>query len=226
VNRGRNGDRVGDMLFRLPAEVIPEHPDVVIWQLGTNALLTDLDRKDFGSLFSRGVRGHHRHGSRLDRHGSAIRTQGPSASTGGGFRPPNRRCCPSGRCGTFPSIRTYAVLARQPSRLRTILVAGSIAHERLELSLSRRCSCIRDCSFASSETTPMNLRAGVPLTLSFSSTCAGGGSRGLSGGAGRNQSEWPPSLVASLHNPILKGLWGSGPRAMGIKGPAYKGGAS
>jgi len=56
VNRGRNGDRVGDMLFRVPTEVIPEHPDVVIWQLGTNALLTDLDRKDFGSLFSRGVR--------------------------------------------------------------------------------------------------------------------------------------------------------------------------
>jgi len=56
VNRGRNGDRVGDMLFRLPTEVIPEHPDAVIWQLGTNALLTDLDRKDFSFLFSRGVR--------------------------------------------------------------------------------------------------------------------------------------------------------------------------
>jgi len=56
VNRGRNGDRVGDMVFRLPTEVIPEHPDAVIWQLGTNALLTELDRKDFSSLFSRGVR--------------------------------------------------------------------------------------------------------------------------------------------------------------------------
>src|SRR5215470_7410366 len=56
VNRGRNGDRVGDMLLRLPTEVIPEHPDAVIWQLGTNALLTELDRKDFSSLFSRGVR--------------------------------------------------------------------------------------------------------------------------------------------------------------------------
>src|SRR5262245_52757775 len=56
VNRGRNGDRVGDMLVRLPTEVIPEHPDAVIWQLGTNALLTALDREDFSSLFSRGVR--------------------------------------------------------------------------------------------------------------------------------------------------------------------------
>src|SRR5436190_15259909 len=33
VNRGRNGDRIGDMLFRLPTEVIPQHPDAVIWQL-------------------------------------------------------------------------------------------------------------------------------------------------------------------------------------------------
>src|SRR5436190_906091 len=56
VNRGRNGDRVGDMLLRLPSEVIPEHPDAVIWQLGTNALLTGLGREDFGSLFSRGMR--------------------------------------------------------------------------------------------------------------------------------------------------------------------------
>src|SRR5262245_26580449 len=56
VNRGINGDRVGDMLFRLPTEVIPEHPDAVIWQLGTNALLTDLDREDLSSLLSRGTR--------------------------------------------------------------------------------------------------------------------------------------------------------------------------
>src|SRR3954451_10663259 len=52
VNRGRNGDRVGTCC----SEVIPEHPDAVIWQLGTNALLTGLGREDFGSLFSRGMR--------------------------------------------------------------------------------------------------------------------------------------------------------------------------
>jgi acyl-CoA thioesterase I len=56
VNRGRNGDRVADMLFRVPTEVIPEHPDAVIWQLGTNALLTDMGQKNFSSFFSQGVR--------------------------------------------------------------------------------------------------------------------------------------------------------------------------
>jgi acyl-CoA thioesterase-1 len=56
VNRGRNGDRVGDMLSRVPTEVTSERPDVVIWQVGTNALLTDLDPKAVGSLLLGGAR--------------------------------------------------------------------------------------------------------------------------------------------------------------------------
>jgi acyl-CoA thioesterase I len=55
VNRGRNGDRVGDMLARLPLEVFPERPDLIIWQLGTNALLTDLVLNRLDSLLLRGV---------------------------------------------------------------------------------------------------------------------------------------------------------------------------
>jgi lysophospholipase L1-like esterase len=56
VNRGRNGDRVGDMLSRVPTEVASEHPQVVVWQLGTNALLTALNPKAVGSLLARGTR--------------------------------------------------------------------------------------------------------------------------------------------------------------------------
>jgi len=56
VNRGRNGDRVGDMLSRVPADVIPEAPEAVIWQVGTNALLTDLDPRVVGSVLLRGAR--------------------------------------------------------------------------------------------------------------------------------------------------------------------------
>ena len=55
VNRGRNGDRIGDMLSRLPTDVIPLRPDLVVWQIGTNALLTDLEPKTIGTLFVRGV---------------------------------------------------------------------------------------------------------------------------------------------------------------------------
>lgn len=55
-NRGRNGDRVGDMLSRLATDVLPGQPDVVIWQLGTNALLADLDLGTVDALMLRGVR--------------------------------------------------------------------------------------------------------------------------------------------------------------------------
>lgn len=56
LNRGRNGDRVGDMLSRLSTEVIPEAPQAVIWQVGTMAILSDLDPRAVGSLLLRGVR--------------------------------------------------------------------------------------------------------------------------------------------------------------------------
>jgi acyl-CoA thioesterase I len=56
VNRGRNGDRVGDMLSRVSTEVKPERPELVIWQVGTNALLTDLEPKAVGALLLRGAR--------------------------------------------------------------------------------------------------------------------------------------------------------------------------
>jgi len=41
VNRGVNGDMNHEMLARLQRDVIDEHPDLVIWQLGTNAILTN-----------------------------------------------------------------------------------------------------------------------------------------------------------------------------------------
>ena len=56
VNRGRNGDRLSDMLSRLSTDVLPEFPDVVIWQLGTNALLADLNPNAVGLLLLRGMR--------------------------------------------------------------------------------------------------------------------------------------------------------------------------
>lgn len=39
VNRGKNGEEVPQMLARLDRDVLAEHPDLVIWQLGTNAVL-------------------------------------------------------------------------------------------------------------------------------------------------------------------------------------------
>lgn len=39
LNRGVNGDTATDMLARFESGVIAEHPDLVLWQVGTNSLL-------------------------------------------------------------------------------------------------------------------------------------------------------------------------------------------
>src|SRR5262245_8087055 len=41
VNRGVNGEEVGDMLARLETAVVAEKPDLVLWQVGTNSVLRD-----------------------------------------------------------------------------------------------------------------------------------------------------------------------------------------
>ena len=41
LNRGVNGEEAPDMLARFESGVIPEHPHLVLWQVGTNSLLRD-----------------------------------------------------------------------------------------------------------------------------------------------------------------------------------------
>jgi lysophospholipase L1-like esterase len=41
LNRGVNGEEAPDMLARFETAVIPEHPHLVLWQVGTNSLLRD-----------------------------------------------------------------------------------------------------------------------------------------------------------------------------------------
>lgn len=43
LNRGRNGDDTPSMMVRLQVNVIDEHPDLVLWQLGSNSVLRDED---------------------------------------------------------------------------------------------------------------------------------------------------------------------------------------
>jgi lysophospholipase L1-like esterase len=55
VNRGKGGQDVGEELARLGAEVISEKPDLVIWQVGTNAVLRRDDLVLDGDLIRQGV---------------------------------------------------------------------------------------------------------------------------------------------------------------------------
>jgi len=56
INRGINGEEVRDMLARFPTSVIAEKPDLVLWQLGTNAVLRDDPLAPASSLVREGVR--------------------------------------------------------------------------------------------------------------------------------------------------------------------------
>src|SRR5205823_4214626 len=55
LNHGIGGQDVGEELTRLDRDVMAEHPDLVIWQLGTNAVLRRDDLSADEHLIRRGV---------------------------------------------------------------------------------------------------------------------------------------------------------------------------
>jgi lysophospholipase L1-like esterase len=55
VNRGKGGDDAPEMMKRLQAEVIDTKPDLVIWQVGTNAVLRNLDPGETAKLVEDGI---------------------------------------------------------------------------------------------------------------------------------------------------------------------------
>ncbi len=55
VNRGRSGEDAPEMMKRLKAEVLDMNPDLVIWQVGTNAVLRNLDPAETAKLVEEGV---------------------------------------------------------------------------------------------------------------------------------------------------------------------------
>jgi hypothetical protein len=55
-NRGVGGEETADMLARFDSGVISEHPNLVLWQVGTNSVLRDHPLKPHGALLHDGVR--------------------------------------------------------------------------------------------------------------------------------------------------------------------------
>jgi lysophospholipase L1-like esterase len=55
INRGIGGEDAPEMMKRLQSEVIDAHPDLVIWQVGTNAVLRNLDPGETGKQVEDGV---------------------------------------------------------------------------------------------------------------------------------------------------------------------------
>lgn len=55
INAGVGGEDAPEMMKRLQKEVIDIHPDMVIWQVGTNAVLRNLDPADTAKLVEQGI---------------------------------------------------------------------------------------------------------------------------------------------------------------------------
>ncbi|UPK36254.1 SGNH/GDSL hydrolase family protein [Bradyrhizobium sp. 186] len=55
ANAGVGGEDAPEMMKRLQKEVIDVHPDLVIWQVGTNAVLRNLDPGDTAKLVEDGI---------------------------------------------------------------------------------------------------------------------------------------------------------------------------
>ena len=55
VNRGEGGEDAPEMMKRLQTEVIDMNPDLVIWQVGTNAVLRNLDPAETAKLVEEGI---------------------------------------------------------------------------------------------------------------------------------------------------------------------------
>jgi lysophospholipase L1-like esterase len=55
LNRGKGGEDAPEMMRRLQTEVIDMKPDMVIWQVGTNAVLRNLDVAETAKLIEDGV---------------------------------------------------------------------------------------------------------------------------------------------------------------------------
>jgi len=55
VNRGKGGEDAPEMMKRLQTSVIDMHPDLVIWQVGTNAVLRNLDPAETAKLVEEGI---------------------------------------------------------------------------------------------------------------------------------------------------------------------------
>ena len=55
INSGRGGEDAPEMTKRLQSSVIDAHPDLVIWQVGTNAVLRNLDPDETARMVEDGV---------------------------------------------------------------------------------------------------------------------------------------------------------------------------
>ena len=142
LNRGVNGEETAQMMARFDTGVIAEHPDLVLWQVGTNSVLRDAPLQEHSVLLHEGI-------ARLKAAGADVvlmDLQYHPEGAGQGRNPGNAGSdSADGQGNLRRSVQPFrgdARLARSSAHsLRGVSLAGFAAHERLELRL--RCQAAR-----------------------------------------------------------------------------------
>ena len=136
LNRGVNGEETNNMMARFPTDVLAAHPQLVLWQIGTNSVLRDHPLNPHAVQLHDGI-------ERLKAAGADVVLIDPQfapavlAKSGNARHGRADRACREGRGRrSVPALRRDARVARCATPVvRYVRIAGPSAHERLELRL-------------------------------------------------------------------------------------------
>lgn len=107
LNRGVGGEAAATTLARVDSDVIAAHPDLVIWQVGTNDVLRDVDPVAAGAVIREGA-------MRMQRAGIDVLLMdmqfAPAVLRHAGFREMERVIAAEGRALGVPVIRRFAMM--------------------------------------------------------------------------------------------------------------------
>ena len=145
VNRGVNGEESRDMLARFDRDVFAEHPDLVLWQVGSNSVLRDRPLDQADTALHEGLK-------RLRKTGMDVVLINPQYAPKvivkhdvDGMVDLIDLTAKQDQCRSVPALRGDALLAPDGRHaVQCLPVAGRAAHERLELRLHRQAPGWRD----------------------------------------------------------------------------------
>jgi lysophospholipase L1-like esterase len=130
VNQGVGGEDVPEEMKRLKSSVIDLKPDLVIWQLGTNSVLHDVDPADEGELARSGV-------ERLKAAGADVILMdlqyAPAVLVHGGYRETLHALASVARSEDIALFRRFAVMRDWAEEGRMTL-AVMLSADRLHMS--------------------------------------------------------------------------------------------
>ena len=110
INHGVSGDQARDMLARFDTDVRDEHPDLVLWQLGTNTIVSETGIVPTSPIIHEGLKSHPIYRGRCGPDRPAIRAEGAALRDRRHHDRADRRCCQNRAGFRIPALRADAPL--------------------------------------------------------------------------------------------------------------------